>query len=106
MIRIAASACQDLDEGFAFYDSQEIGLGDYFLSSVKADIESLRVNAGVHGIAYADYHRLLCKTFPFAVYYTKTDRAITIFAVVDCRRDPAWIRRHLRQAGRTTGLSP
>jgi hypothetical protein len=101
MIRVAASACQDLDEGFAFYESQEIGLGDYFLSSVKADIESLRVTAGVHAIVYADYHRLLCKTFPFAIYYTRTDRDITIFAVVDCRRDPAWIRTHLGRVGRT-----
>ena len=105
MIRIAASARRDLEEGFAFYESQEIGLGDYFLSSVKADIESLRVTAGVHRIAYADYHRLLCRTFPFAVYYTKTAQQIAIFAVVDCRRDPAWVRGHLRQAGRTKGLS-
>ena len=105
MIRIAASARRDLDEGFAFYESQEIGLGDYFLSSVKADIESLRLTAGVHRIAYADYHRLLCKTFPFAVYYTKAGQQITIFAVVDCRCDPAWVRGHLRQAGRTSGSS-
>jgi len=47
MIRIAASARRDLDEGYDFYESQEIGLGDYFLSSVKADIESLRVAGGV-----------------------------------------------------------
>jgi hypothetical protein len=105
MIQIAASARRDLDEGFEFYEAQEIGLGDFFLSSVKADIESLRVTAGVHRIAYADYHRLLCRTFPFAVYYTKTVQQITIFAVVDCRRDPAWVRGHLRQAGRTNGLS-
>jgi hypothetical protein len=72
MIRIAGSAGRDLDEGYDFYESQEIGLGDYFLSSVKADIESLRVTAGVHNIAYADYHRLLCKTIPFAIYYTKS----------------------------------
>jgi len=44
MIRIAASARRDLDEGFEFFQSQEIGLGDYFLSSIKADIESLRVS--------------------------------------------------------------
>ncbi len=102
MIRIALSAYRDLDEGYAFYESQEIGLGDYFLTSVKADIESLRITAGVHRIEYADYHRLLCKTFPFAVYYTKTDRGITIFAVVDCGRHPAWIRTHLRRVGRAS----
>ena len=102
MIRIVASACRDLDEGFQFYELQQIGLGDYFLSSVKADIESLKVTAGVHRILYADYHRLLCKTFPFAIYYTKRDAEITIFAVVDCRRDPAWIRGHLKRAERTS----
>jgi len=56
MIRIAASARRDLEEGFLFYESQEIGLGDYFLSSVKADVESLRITVGVHRIVYADYH--------------------------------------------------
>ncbi len=106
MIRIVASARLDLDEGFEFYESQEIGLGDYFLSSLKADIESLRVAAGSHRITYGDHHRMLCKTFPFAVYYTMVGQEITIFAVVDCRRDPAWIRGHLRQAGRTSGSSP
>ena len=56
MIRIAASARRDLDEGFAFYEAQAAGLGDYFLTSVKADIESLRITGGVHRIAYGDYH--------------------------------------------------
>jgi len=55
MIRIAASAHRDLEEGYDFHESQEIGLGDYFLSSVKADIESLKVTGGVHKIAHADY---------------------------------------------------
>jgi hypothetical protein len=104
MMRIVASARRDLDEGFQFYESQEIGLGDYFLSSVRADIESLKITAGVHRILYADYHRLLCKTFPFAIYYTKREAEMTIFAVVDCRRDPAWIRGHLQQAQRTNQM--
>lgn len=54
MIRIAASARRDLDEGYDFYESQEIGLGDYFLSSVKADIESLKFTGGAHRIAHAE----------------------------------------------------
>ena len=106
MIRIAASARWDLEEGYEFYESQEIGLGDYFLNSVKADIESLKITGGVHKVAYADYHRLLCKTFPFAVYYTKSESDITIFAVIDCRRDPAWIRGYLRKAGEQPAKEP
>ncbi len=94
-VRILGSARQDLEEGFRFYESQDAGLGDYFLSSVKADIESLRISAGIHPLKYKDYHRLLCRVFPFAVYYTKQERDVVVYAVVDCRRDPAWIRRHL-----------
>ena len=43
-IRIVESARRDLEEGYAFYESQENGLGDYFLSSVRADIEGLRIS--------------------------------------------------------------
>ena len=105
MIRIVASARRDLDEGFHFYESQELGLGDYFLSSVKADVESLKITAGIYRTVYADYHRMLCKTFPFADYYTKSGNRVTVFAVIDCRRDPAWIRGRLERAQRTRGSS-
>lgn len=96
-IRILQSARTDLDEGFAFYETQEAGLGDYFISSLRADIEGLRVSAGIHRIVFQDYHRLLCRTFPFAVFYLKEDDVVTIYAVVDCRRDPVWIRRRLEK---------
>jgi hypothetical protein len=89
-----------LEEGYVFYESQENGLGDYFLSSVRADIEGLRISGGIHRIAYLDYHRLLARTFPFAVFYVKDDQAITVYAVVDCRRDPLWIRKHLSEGGK------
>ena len=96
-IRILASARRDLDEGFEFYESQEAGLGVYFIASVRADIEGLRISAGIHPLKHHDYHRMLCRVFPFAVYYTNTAKEATVYAVVDCRRDPAWIRRHLER---------
>ena len=42
-IRISEDALRDLDDGFAFYEVQEAGLGDYFASYLRADIESLRI---------------------------------------------------------------
>jgi hypothetical protein len=95
-IRLLRSAYWDLDDGYAFYESREAGLGDYYLSSVKADIEGFRVSAGIHRIVYEDYHRMLCRTFPFAVFYSKENSTVTIYSVVDCRRDPLWIRQHVQ----------
>ena len=96
-IRILASARSDLNDGYTFYESQEQGVGDYFLASVSADIESLRVSAGIHPLKHKDYHRMLCRVFPFAVFYLRAADEVIVYAVVDCRRDPAWIRRRLEE---------
>lgn len=95
-IEILEKAEDDLFEGYLFYETQETGLGDYFLESLFSDIESLRLYAGIHRVAYRDYHRVLSKRFPFAVFYTLADKVVQIHAVVDCRRRPAWIREHLQ----------
>ena len=94
-LRLSEDALADLQDGFWFYELQEPGLGDYFASSLRADIETLKVTAGVHRQTYRDYHRLLSRVFPYAIYYTFADDEAVIWAVIDCRRDPEWIRRHL-----------
>ena len=94
-IEILDQAVQDLIEGFHFYEDQQPGLGGYFLASLYADIESLKLHGGIHRKAHKNNHRLLSKRFPFAVFYTVEGGKVFIRAVVDCRRHPAWIRRHL-----------
>ena len=91
-IKILKSAKNDLREGFYFYESQQAGLGTYFLETLSSDIESLKLFAGIHSIHFEKYYRLLSKRFPFAVYYQLNKNEIRVYAVVDCRRNPAWIR--------------
>lgn len=94
-VQISGDALDDLNSAFNFYEVQEPGLGDYFLSQLRADIDGLRVTAGIHRQPHKHLHRLLSRRFPFAVYYEfEADRALVI-AVVDCRRDPRWIESHL-----------
>ena len=38
-IRFSDEALWDLNDGFQFYDAQQSGLGDYFVSCLRADIE-------------------------------------------------------------------
>ena len=95
-IQILDQAEQDLIEGFHFYEEQQAGLGSYFLTNLYADIESLRLYGGIHAKPYKGHHRLLSKRFPFAIFYTVEKDTALISAVVDCRRDPAWIRSKLK----------
>jgi len=93
-IEILDSAEEDLIGGFRFYENQSGGLGDYFLDSIFSDIESLRVYAAIHALHFG-YHRLLSKRFPFAIYYRLHNETIQVYAVLDCRRSPAWTRNRL-----------
>ena len=95
-IKILDLAELDLIDGFQFYEAQESGLGSYFLTNLYADIESLKLYAGIHERPYKAYHRLLSRRFPFAVYYAFEGQTVSIHAVVDCRRDPAWVRKRLK----------
>jgi hypothetical protein len=51
-IKILPIATDDLLNGYHFYEHQEKGIGNYFLSSIYSDIESLLI-----------YHRLLQNAF-------------------------------------------
>ncbi|HSB73875.1 MAG TPA: type II toxin-antitoxin system RelE/ParE family toxin [Candidatus Methylomirabilis sp.] len=93
-VEILDEARQDLVDGYRYYESQAAGLGDYFLDSLIADIDSLRFYAGIHNL-HLGYNRLLCKRFPFAVYYHVESAIARVYAVLDCRRDPSWIRNRL-----------
>ncbi len=93
-IEILDEAQQDLTDGFRFYESRSEELGDYFLDTLFSDIDSLNIYAGIHPM-YFGYHRLLSKRFPFAIYYHVEKDLVRIHAVLDCRRNPAWVRDRL-----------
>ena len=94
-VRILDEAEQDIIDGFGFYEAQNPGLGDYFLDSIFSDIESLQLYAGIHARHFG-YHRLLSKRFPFAVYYRVAGKTASIYAVLDCRRNPERTEERLK----------
>jgi len=97
-LEILDLAKDDLIDGYHFYESKEEGLGNYFLASLYSDIEGLKLFGGIHRKAYDGFHRALSKRFPFAIYYTVDEKIVRVRAVVDCRRHPSWLRKHLKKA--------
>lgn len=94
-LRILDAASRDLIEGFNFYEKQQAGLGAYFIDSLFSDIDSLQLYAGIHEVYFGLYHRALSKRFPFAIYYQMKEHEVLVCAVLDCRRNPAWIKTQL-----------
>jgi hypothetical protein len=98
-VRILDAALEDLANGYRFYEAQTAGLGSYFINSIISDIDSLRFFGGIHLVVDGGFYRLLAKRFPFAVYYLMQESNVMVYAVLDCRRSPAWTRKRLRKKG-------
>ncbi len=95
-VRILSSALDNLATGRKFYDRQAEGIGDYFFDSLFADIDSLSLFGGIHQRVLG-FYRLLARRFPYAIYYKiNSDKHIIVYRVLDCRQDPAKIKRKLK----------
>jgi hypothetical protein len=95
-IEVLTHAKEDLFDDYIFYERQDSGIGDYFLDSLSADIESLLIHYGHHREFYG-FHRMIARVFPFFIYYRVLDETIFVDAVVDQRRNPESIKRLLRR---------
>lgn len=93
-IEILDEAQQDLIEGFQFYESRETGVGSYFLECLFSDIDSLLLCRGdsPNSLRVSSF---AVQTFSVAIYYDIVGELIRVHAILDCRRNPAWIRKRL-----------
>jgi hypothetical protein len=93
---ILEDAAADIESGRQFYEAREPGVGDYFIESILSDLGSLILFAGVHPVRFG-FHRMLSRRFPFGIYYEVEQGSAFVYAVLDMRRDPLWIRSELRR---------
>ena len=95
-ISISRTADSDLLAGYRFYKINGHEVGDYFLDSLISDIDSLALFAGIHRKTLG-FHVALSRRFPFAIYYKIEDDVVRVRRVLDCRRNPNWIRTALKR---------
>jgi plasmid stabilization system protein ParE len=94
-VKILPSAINDLADGRTFYEQQTPDVGDYFLDSLFSDIDSVALYGGIHR-QISGYFVMLAKRFPYAIYYRMQGDNAIVWRVLDCRRDPRWIRTQLK----------
>ena len=91
-VAILPSAKRDLERGMIFYESQQQGLGEYFLAAIGSDIDSIETLAGIHPVR-RDHHRFLASRFPYWIYYRIDRDTAYVAAILDARQNPAKILR-------------
>lgn len=93
-VLVLAEAAEDLEEARNFYNAREEGIGEYCVTSLLADIESLALYHGIHWRQHGCF-RMLASRFPFGIYYLEAESETRVVAVLDLRRHPNWLRKQV-----------
>ena len=96
VVKIEECAELNLLDGFWFYEDQEPSMGEYFLTKIREEILELADCAGVHRQRHG-FHFCPARRFPHGFYYRISSETVKVYAVLDCRRSPRWIRRQLNR---------
>jgi hypothetical protein len=91
---VMADAIDDILHARDFYDSIEPGVGAYCVRCRWQDIKRLEITHGMHEVRFG-FFRALSEVFPFGIYYRNVGQRTEVFAVLDMRRSPDWLRRQL-----------
>jgi plasmid stabilization system protein ParE len=94
-IKILPQALEDLLDGYHFYEERQAGLGSRFLTELLAEIDGLRIQAGIHRRAFETYFVKHARRFPYSIYYYIASETVMIDAVIDQRCDPDLITERL-----------
>lgn len=82
---------EDLDAIVALYAPLDPGLPGRFRVRLLEQVERIELFPESGAILFESYRRALLKRFPYMAVYVVGDERLELLAVLDVRRDPAWI---------------
>ena len=90
---ISPEAATDIGQAYDWYECRRAGLGEDFLTSLDACIQTICRNPEMHAKAHEDYRRALMRRFPYAVFYECTAGVVTVYCVFHTSRNPKQVAR-------------
>ena len=85
---IRPEAEADITDAFHHYDDVSANLGIALIAELDSVLARIRETPALYQAVHRDLHRVLLKRFPYAVFYTFTERAVIVFAVLHQASDP------------------
>lgn len=85
---IKEEATEEILNAFDYYEEQQLGLGDYFLNTLKNRFANLLQQPNACTVVYASFRQAVVPKFPFVIVYEIEREAIIVFSVFHTSRDP------------------
>jgi|SRR5215467_1430576 len=86
---IRKQAERDIQSIFRWYERQEPGLGEEFLTSLGDRLETIRDFPESFPVIYSNVRRAVVTRFPYLVFYVVRPSRVSVLAVLHQSRNPA-----------------
>jgi len=84
----------DIAEGYVWYESHQVGLGERFVAEMSRCIAGIEREPLRFACVRDDARRALLRRFPYAVFFVVGQEQISVIAALHMARDPAiWQKR-------------
>jgi len=95
-LRFLPEVEEDALASYVWYETKSTGLGEDLLRMFYAKAGEISRNPLIFPKAYKDFRRCLLRRFPYAIYFTITNREIIVIGLFHCARDPGGINETLQ----------
>ena len=94
-VRIRPAAAADIEDACKWYEARRPGLGDEFLQSVSAILDTIIQQPERFPIVHRDLRRALLHRFPYGIFFRIEGGRLMVVACFHAKRDPQrWRSRH------------
>ncbi len=83
------AARRDLLQAYRWYEKQQKGLGEKFLSEVESGLEYLKRNPKAFPEKKKGFREFIFKTFPYILIFRVDKQEVTVFAIFHTSLNPA-----------------
>ena len=94
-VRYLSVAEIELDEAYAYYEKQEIGLGLRFYTELRNTVDRIIAYPEAWSLISGEIRKCRTKVFPYGVIYQFQKEEILIVAIAHLHRKPEYWRDRL-----------
>ena len=87
MIKIKEQANTEVSNAYNYYESKQIGLGEYFLSDFSNTINAIKLSPNGF-VKFHQYRQVRFSVFPFVIVYEVIENELVVYAVFETHQDP------------------
>src|SRR4051812_38283989 len=77
----------DFQSAYAWYDSTQPGLGEFFAEDFRRAYERLQLSPLLYSVRFANVRRLNLERFPYGIFYVVRPDEIRVLAFLHASRD-------------------